>query len=473
MTDIHDNVIAFPTRGVKPAPPSVRPAPQASSRYVVRVDLDDSNPAIWRRLEFASDLTLEDLHDVLQTAMGWTDSHLHQFLAGPERTHTVQPFLTDFAEEEGDEGIHEKDVRVDQVLARVGDRLFYDYDFGDGWDHTLLLEGVAPYDSATPRARVLDGDRACPPEDCGGIGGYEEVLAALAAGSGTDRRQRELLEWLPDAYDPEGFAVSETDALLQLTLSRLGGASGVESLLALEGRAFSDPLADLVLRSRRDPRSLSALLADAELTRLDEPDAATKAQAVRPWQHLLVLIGSGLKLTAAGWMPPTVVSRLATDLDLLEAWMGKGNREDHFAPVRRIRDTATQLGLVRKRNGMLLPTLLGTRLADDPAALWRHVADSVPLGTKDFERDSGVIMLAAVAAGHSPYDGIRRFGPDLLSSAGWSRADRTPPDESDAIDFAQSTWFVLMIAAGPRMRGAKEKITHADRQLARAALLRS
>ncbi len=470
MTDPYDNVISFPTRGVRPRPPSVAPAPPTPSCFRVRVELEGSEPPIWRRLDLASDLTLADLHEVLQTAMGWTDSHLHQFLAGPTREHPVEPFLTDFAEEEGDKGIHEKEVRLDQVLVAVGDRLFYDYDFGDGWDHTLLLESVGEHDASKPRALVLDGERACPPEDCGGIGGYDEVLAALHAGSRADERQREILDWLGDDYDPGAFSAPETSEALALTLAGLGGAVAIEAALSLNGLAFSDALADLVERSRRDPKPLAKLLSAADLTRSDDPEPAAQAQLVRPWQHLLDVVGAGLTLTQAGWLPPAVVHRLATELDLLEPWMGKGNREDHFTPVRRIRDTATQLGLVRKRKVVLLPTALGTRLAGDSAGLWRHIADSLPLGTKDFERDAGAILLLAVAAGHSPFDGIRSFGPDLLSSAGWSSADREPPDESDAVDFARPTWFVLLAAASRRMSGMRETPTEADRQLARAAL---
>ena len=470
VTDYYSNVIPFPDRGMVARPPSVAPVPQAPSRLRVRVELVESDPPIWRRLDLASDLTLADLHEVLQTAMGWTDSHLHQFFVGPERDYTVQPFLTDFSEDEVDVGIHERTVRLDQVLVNIGDRLFYDYDFGDGWEHTIRIEETQEYDATAPQARVLDGGRACPPEDCGGLPGYEQLLDALAAGRSADEHQRELLDWLGEGYDPESFSALQTDELLQLTMSSLGGAEAVESALELTGHEFSATLGDLVERSRRASKPLAALLMAADLTRLDEPDRATQAKMIHPWQHLLGVIGSGLRLTPAGWLPPAVVTRIATDLDLLETWMGKGNREEHLPPVRKVRETATQLGLVRKRKGELLPTALGTRLAGDPEALWRHVADSLPLGTKNFHRHAGAIMLLSVAAGHTPYDGICRFGPDLLWSAGWSNADRTPPDDSAAIEFARATWSVLRVAAGPPMRGMREPTTEADRQLARAAL---
>jgi hypothetical protein len=474
VTKSDRNVIPFPNlgpgRGLLPSrrQPVLPPAPQSLQRYRVRVDLDDAGPPIWRRLDLAGDLTLAELHEVLQTVMGWGDSHLHHFLAGPTRDHSVMPFLTDYDEEEGDEGTNERDVRLDQVLVEVGDRLFYEYDFGDGWEHTIRLEALEEYDASAPRARLLDGRRACPPEDCGGIGGYEGLLVVLADGA-ADAHQRELLEWL-GPYDPDAFSTEETDQLLQLTLSGMSGSAGVEQALVDVGRSLSEVLADLVERSRREPKALAALLAAAELNRLEEPDPAAKTAAVRPWLHLLEVVGSGVTLTSAGWLPPTLVHRIATDLELLEPWTGKGNREQNLPPVRDLRQTATDLGLLRKRKGELLPTALGTRLAGDPEGMWRHVADALPTGRKPFERHAGAIMLLAVAAGRTPYDGICRYGPALLWSAGWADQDGRPPSEPAAIDHARPTWTLLRVAGCDHRAVRRGPVPDAVRQLARAAL---
>lgn len=474
VTTSDGNVIRFPDRsigrGTLPSrhQPALPPAPQTPQLHRVRVDLDDSRPPIWRRLELSSDLTLAELHVVLQTAMGWTDSHLHHFLAGPERYSGVQPFLTDYDEEEGDEGTNERDVRLDQVLVEVGDSLFYEYDFGDGWEHTIRLEALEEYDASAPRARLLDGRRACPPEDCGGIGGYEDLLATMAEPA-PDPHQRQRLEWLGD-YAPDAFSAEETDELLQLTLSSMGGSAGVEAALVEAGTDFSDVLADLVERSRHEPKLLAALLGAAELTRLEEPELPTRTQAVRPWLHLLEVVGGGVPLTSAGWLPPALVHQIATDLDLLEPWMGKGNREQNLPPVRHLRETATALGLVRKRKGELLPTALGTRLAGAPEAMWQHVAASLPLGRKPFERHAGAIMLLAVAAGETPYDGICRLGSPLLWSAGWTDQARRPPSESAALEYARPTWDVLRVAGCDSRTLRREPVSDAARQLARAAL---
>lgn len=466
MTKPDRNVIPFPDRSRRQ--PELPPAPPSPHRYRVRVDLDDARPPIWRRLELASDLTLADLHEVLQTAMGWTDSHLHQFLAGPERDLGVQPFLTDVDEEEGEEGTHERDVRLDQVMVEVDDRLFYAYDFGDGWEHTIRLETIEEYDASASRARVLGGRRACPPEDCGGIPGYEDLLAALVGGA-ADAYQRERLEWL-GPYDPGAFSAEEADQLLRLTLSSMGGSAGILVSLVEVGSGFSDALAELVERSSHQPKPLVALLAAAELTRLEEPDLAAKTEAVRQLLHLLDVVGAGVTLTPAGWLPPALVHQIAIDLDLLEPWMGKGNREQNLPPVRQIRETATALGLLRKRKDELLPTALGTRLAGDAEAMWRHVADCLPLGREAFERDAGAIMLLAVAAGETPYDGICRFGPGVLRSAGWSDPDGGPADDSTVIQYARPTWAVLRVVGCDSLTLHRQPVFDAARQLARAAL---
>jgi hypothetical protein len=113
--------------------------------YQVRVDLDGAKPPIWRRLLLSSELMLDELHEVLQQAMGWTDTHLHEFLAGENK---MDPFavhyLTQFMLDEGAEGVLENRVRLDELLTGPEDRLFYWYDFGDDWEHTLVVEKVLP-----------------------------------------------------------------------------------------------------------------------------------------------------------------------------------------------------------------------------------------------------------------------------------------------------------------------------------------
>ncbi|WP_135358048.1 plasmid pRiA4b ORF-3 family protein, partial [Mycolicibacterium sp. NCC-Tsukiji] len=162
------------------------------------------------------DLVLDELHDVLQVAMGWQDGHLHKFGVGADR-RTRAYFVTRFDLSEGDDGLVEDGVRLDQVVSGKGDRLFYDYDFGDGWEHVLVVEDVLDDPPSAPAC--LAGKMACPPEDCGGLGGYEE-LAAWVRG-GYDPRAtpmglgaQEMRDWLPRGWHPDRFSVTETNDAL-------------------------------------------------------------------------------------------------------------------------------------------------------------------------------------------------------------------------------------------------------------------
>jgi len=129
--------------------------------YRLKVSLRGIRPPIWRRFQVPADMTLRKLHDCLQEVMGWTDSHLHQFEAGGVIYGTPD---ADF----GVATINETRARLEQVLRRPKDRLTYEYDFGDGWEHDVVLEGILPPAPAARYPIVEDGKRACPPEDCGG-----------------------------------------------------------------------------------------------------------------------------------------------------------------------------------------------------------------------------------------------------------------------------------------------------------------
>ena len=145
----------------------------------VRIDLTGASPPVWRRLELASDLFLHEVHEIVQAAFGWDDSHLHRFGCGPTYySRETEYYLCPFSADEGDEGVPEEQVRLDEVLVDVGDKLFYLYDFGDDWEHVFQLEAVLARDASAPRAICTGGRRPGPPEDCGSIGGYELLVAA-------------------------------------------------------------------------------------------------------------------------------------------------------------------------------------------------------------------------------------------------------------------------------------------------------
>ncbi len=391
--------------------------------------------------------------------MGWTDSHLHHFTTGRDRT--VAPFLTDFDEEEGDEGINERDVRLDQTLRAIGDRLYYEYDFGDGWGHTIKLEAVNEIDPESPAARLIDGRRACPPEDCGGIGGYHQILELLVHEGPLDDEQQEVLEWLPMDYDPTEFDVQATDELVQLTLN------GPRTLIV--DRPVDESLADLIGHSPRSPATpLSQLVAAAGLSDEARPDEHERAAMVRPWLHLLELVGDGIALTQAGYLRPADVTVLAEPMNL-PAWMGKANREEHCRPVAMLRETAVELGLVRKLKGRLVPTAKGRTLAGDPDGLWDWLVLRLPLGRSDAERQAGAVALLAVSTGEPAGDGIRRLGPTVLAEAGW-RLEDGDLDEWTSYDAARSTLHVLDLTGASPQFVRDAPVTESGRQLARAAL---
>lgn len=172
-------------RAVRPKKPlPLLTPPDVPVRFRLRVDLVGAKPPIWRRLSVPSHLTLDRLHDVLQTAFGWTNSHLHQFtLAADPYGHETEGILTPFDVEEGDQGVLESELRLDQFLANKGDTLHYTYDFGDDWEHTIAVEAVESAEAgraADASIRCIAGRRKGPPEDIGGIHNYEHILAVAA-----------------------------------------------------------------------------------------------------------------------------------------------------------------------------------------------------------------------------------------------------------------------------------------------------
>lgn len=183
--------------------------------YQIKVTLLGSDPPIWRRLLLPADLTLARLHDVLQSAMGWEDCHLHEFRVGSQSYGPPDPNEGGFGI---DDRIDERRVRLHQVLGRIGAKAVYTYDFGDGWEHGIVLEKRLPVDPDLAYPACTGGQRACPPEDCGGIPGFYELLDAIQ--DPKHERHDELLEWVGEQYDPEAFSIERVNRLLHGTRRR-------------------------------------------------------------------------------------------------------------------------------------------------------------------------------------------------------------------------------------------------------------
>ena len=353
-----------------PAMPELPDPPEEPQALTLRVDVDETRPPVWRRLVVHGDLLLDELHAVLQAAFGWQDYHLHRFWPGPSKRVWRGPsFLTEQDVAEGEEGILESEVRLDQLLRSPGDRVFYTYDFGDDWTHTLRLESVGPLDPDSPTAVCTGGRMAGPLEDCGGPHGHNELVAAYRADNGLADLDEDQRAWLPPDWDPRQLDLEEVTHRLSLVglstdelLERLR-AAGAEGETAGIPEAL-EPLLDLAL-----PRTAAELADWTARARAEQDGDLTDedlAAIARPYRHLVELAGDeGIPLTAAGWMRPAYVERVYRELGMDEVWIGKGNREDQTLPVAQLRETCQELGLLRKHKGRLLRTPLARGLSTD------------------------------------------------------------------------------------------------------------
>jgi len=174
----------------------------------LKISLENTKPLIWRRIEIPCTYTFWDLHVAIQDAMGWTDSHLHQFeVADPLTGHPL--FLGVPHEEDIDpeSTIPEWEVRVASYLTLAHRTLTYEYDFGDGWVHKITLEAIGKREKGVTYPRCTGGRRACPPEDCGGPHLYGEMLDLLE--NGTPSEKKEIKEQMGPYFDPEQFSSSK------------------------------------------------------------------------------------------------------------------------------------------------------------------------------------------------------------------------------------------------------------------------
>jgi Plasmid pRiA4b ORF-3-like protein len=187
-------------------PAASRPS-AAKNVHRLKVTLRGSKPPIWRRFEVPSDATLARLHAVIQLGFGWEDCHLWAFETLSGRYGSSDPDLEIRSAES---------KKLSAVADWPGDKLRYEYDFGDGWDHDIVVEAVQPADPGVVYPRCTAGKRACPPEDCGGIWGYYELLNTLA--NPRHENHAQMLRWLgissPADFDPDRFDLEEANQYL-------------------------------------------------------------------------------------------------------------------------------------------------------------------------------------------------------------------------------------------------------------------
>jgi hypothetical protein len=180
--------------------------------YHLKVVLLGSKPPVWRLLQVPGDASLDWLHAVLQVAVGWTNSHLHQFKMGEDCYADTRHLFAEFEDER--EILEERQFTLQQIAPREQDVFGYEYDFGDSWEHEITVDKILPADAlaATP-ALCLNGARACPPEDCGGVWGYENLLKILKNRKHPEHQS--MSEWLGRALDAEAFDVEKTNLWLR------------------------------------------------------------------------------------------------------------------------------------------------------------------------------------------------------------------------------------------------------------------
>ena len=180
--------------------------------YQLKIELAGIAPPIWRRLLVRGDMNLGLLHAVIQVAMGWTNSHMHQFTIGNVR-YSDPGMDDDMGPDETPDRDEGKTALIEAVPQEKAE-LVYEYDFGDSWEHLVTVERIVWRDeSFDGLAQCLEGSRACPPDDCGGIGGYADLLEIIK--NPKHKEFKSMMEWLGRKFDPEAFDVGKINTCLR------------------------------------------------------------------------------------------------------------------------------------------------------------------------------------------------------------------------------------------------------------------
>ena len=173
--------------------------------YQLKISLRNIRPPIWRRVQVESSTTLSQLHLIIQAAMGWYNYHLHSF--------SIQGI--EYGEPQPDYGLDiqdERKVKLNQVIKSEKAKFFYTYDFGDSWEHSILVEKILPLDPKISYPLCIKAKRACPPEDCGGAWGYMEFLEAIQ--NPQHPEHEDSLEWVEGSFDSEQCSLEEINQRL-------------------------------------------------------------------------------------------------------------------------------------------------------------------------------------------------------------------------------------------------------------------
>lgn len=431
-----------------PRPDLRHPARDDVVLYRVRADLDHAEPPIWRLIDLRSDVPLDVLHQVLQVAFGWTDSHLHRFsLGGGAFDHHSQLFLCPYDVEGDDwddpeEGLPAAEVRLDETLCEPGDALRYLYDYGDTWELTLRLEQILPAaDSDCATAVVIDGRRAAPPEDCGGITDGEGLA--------------EILD------DPSRFERERVNTALRgpfFLLRESGIDPGLIDLVhRLTYTAHGENLTERALRVKDEPTSL---------------DHIDPTNSLRAHQWFLDRAkDSDIPLTAAGYLKPADVAEASKVLPAMADWIGTHNREAQCAPLLHFRQSMQVMGLLRKYKSALRLTRAGAAAQADTETLWEHLACRLLPNTGDKFETQATLLLLAYAGGSTGTKLAYGEIASLLAELGWRYSDGRPVSEYSVRCLA-ARQVLVNVTDVPASSVERDRISPTAAVLARRALRR-
>lgn len=320
-----------------------------NTTYQLKVTLSGANPPIWRRLLVDRTATFQDLHQIIQLAMGWHTTHLHLFQAS-DGTLIGDP-------EEDDDGmmnyVDEAFLPIDAVLKREKQRLRYEYDFGDSWEHQVLLEKILPGDQHQTLPTCIKAARQCPPEDVGGLHGFYDFLHVMS-----DMAHPEHIavrEWIGgDLFDPEFVDLQQINQDLA-NREQIFGPPGLASGADLDGL---------------DAVQLEALLQNPlncpEVFRQepDRPAAEKEVQAAPIIRGLMALVhelqGQGVRVTPKSNLPLKVVNAILEHAGedfqpyFIRKGMARVRSEDDVLPVQLVRLLADIAGFTQQQKGRLI-----------------------------------------------------------------------------------------------------------------------
>ncbi|WP_327141161.1 IS1096 element passenger TnpR family protein [Nocardia sp. NBC_01327] len=404
-----------PTKRPPPKEPR-RPRRSSTHTYRVMVESVKPNGRIWRRLEVASDLYLDELQDLLETALGWEYQQRKHFgSAAVYKDYDTQHYLCSWEIERGWRGVPLDRVRLDELLVEAGDELFHRNGPRKEWQRVVRVEAVREFHADSPRAVCLEGPKGVDVE------AVNLELSTFGQGAADEA-----------PINPEGLP----EALVRM----LGGPPG------------------------RSLRRLRHLTGQAMVNQPVTIDPVGAADAMRPYLRLLAHIGAdGTPLTDTRTLPPQVLSPLLAELQLNARWL---HERGEPVPVDELRGTAAYFGLTEESGDRVRLTETGIRLLADPVALWWYIADHLPRSPRD---EMTVLQVLALATDTGdPIRATMGIYNDLYQ---WPGPD---PEEAPVISSMHDSWRVFQcLRMTPRNHHSYYRIQHSStRKFARAVLQR-